>query len=83
MGVGFGGFRLCPILCLPPASPTCSEVIRAWSQRAPNPHEYCVVTLGETLAKLLNSRAIITYKQEVAGSSPALPTTFVTPYSTR
>src|SRR5271157_6268542 len=41
--------KLCPILCLLPAYSTCSEVIRAWSQPAPDPHEYCVVTLRNTL----------------------------------
>src|SRR5271157_3175667 len=67
-------FRLCPILCLPPASLTYSEVIRVWAQRAPNPHEYYVVTLGETLAKLLICRACNPWAQGVGGSNPLAPT---------
>jgi len=66
--------RLCPILCLPPDCLTYSEVIRGWAQRAPTPHKYCVLTLRDTLAKLLISRSTSTHNPLVGGSNPSGPT---------
>src|SRR5208283_335496 len=61
--------RLCPILRLPPALLTYSEVTGARQQDAQNPHEYSVLTLCDTFAKLLIRGAATATNQKVGSSN--------------